>query len=41
MRCDYLLVTILLLNLAKELLEAVTEGCAFGKPKRKTCTYIL
>ena len=41
MRGDYLLVTILFLNLAEKLLEAVAEGCAFGEPEGETGAYVL
>ena len=37
---DYLLVTIFFLNLAEELLKAVTQGGTLGKPEGKTGTHV-
>ncbi len=41
MRGDYLLVAILFLNLAEELLEAVTQGCALGEPEGQAGADVL
>ena len=41
MRSDYLLVTVILLNLAEEALQTVAQLCTLGQPQRKTLAYAL